>query len=246
MTDTTNNIEIEEIIPKKYAIGLKVTQIIVNFIAVLFFITIAVGGLIHFSQILLGKTEGGIVPPLSGPIIEEVDWKEAKEAALLAFVTSWRAFRLWFRLFVSFVIPTSHATFVITKEGFIAMQPSFLATLQFLLELPPMVKLGIGLTITLGLVVFLVVEEAKKLRITDKFTETYHTGVDYVVYKYQKFVTNVTKRSRIVGTVIPHVLFTTTAFGLSHFFPTYVADFSRGVGGWMLVIGVPEIGRAHV
>lgn len=74
-----------------------------------------------FGTALLGAILQNVQPasnPPSGETeVDEVNWALAREAAIVAAKATYQAIRLWSKLILSILIPTSYKTYLITKEG---------------------------------------------------------------------------------------------------------------------------------
>ena len=236
---------------RKFIVG--VVQFMVNLSAFMFFCTAALGGMLHLYDRFKNPEANGVDSVSNGDVGEtgssdsstfeakpkEIDWKLAREAATLAFITSWQALKLWSQLVISILVPTSQKTFVLTRDSFIALQPSLLVTWEYFKNTSPMFKLALGgTTAAVGLTVYLL-QEAKKRKLVEKISNGYYLATDYVSYRYNRVAQTISKRSRLLGRILPHMLFFVIIGAMLVIIPDFVSVFAKGVGGWFVVIGWP-------
>mmetsp|Transcript_21622 Transcript_21622/g.40393 ORF Transcript_21622/g.40393 Transcript_21622/m.40393 type:complete len:851 (-) Transcript_21622:271-2823(-) len=164
-----------------------------------------------------------------------------KEAFVLACETTWVAAKMWGRLLVAIILPTSHRTFLITKDGFSAMQPSIRASWVFLLNTHWTTKMAILGVVTGLFALWMLERHIRKQRYVERTQEWYQAKYDAVYDKYSWFLGGVRRESQIVADLFPHMLFFAVAFAVFLLAKNQFIEWSKGLGGWYTVIAIPTV-----
>jgi len=180
-------------------------------------------------------------------LVQEMDKRvnvgseSVKEAFLAAGETTWLAVKLWAHFVIVIVAPISHETFVFAKVQFLLVQPKLILCWEYFLNTHWTTKVTL-LGIVLGVVlVFVLQREIRKRRYFQRVYAWFKGVNDGIASRYRSFVDGVRQKSRTLADLLPHLLFIFIGGSLVVLFPEALAEFSIGLGGWMVVTGFPLI-----
>lgn len=172
---------------------------------------------------------------------QNLDVSVTREVFIAACEATWMATKLWTRLIWAILLPTSHQTFRITQDGFSAMQPSLRASIQLLMNLHWTTKVAIAGAVTCLVLVFMLQREIRRRRYRERTVEWFEQKNAAVHAVYDSVASSIRTQSRILADALPHLLFLGFAGTVYALGRTQFVEFSRGLGGWSVVIGVPVI-----
>jgi len=172
---------------------------------------------------------------------KDVNVGQAKEALLLAADASFLAAKLWGQLIMSIILPTSHQTFVLTKDGMTAMQPSIRASWMFIVNSHWTTKIAIVSGSSLVVIAWILQREIKKRRYVQRTQHWYNSKMNVVHAKYDILIRKVRKTSSFLADLIPHLLFVAGVMTALKFAKAQFSMFAHGLGGFSVVIGLPVL-----
>jgi len=172
---------------------------------------------------------------------QETSAGQTREMLAAASIATWQATRLWARVIWIILVPTSHQTFRITKEGYAALQPSLKASWNFLIGLSLATKAVIAAVVASIAAAWALHRWIRRKRFVERTVARYNAKVDAFSRFYDRQLAIIERQSKIVAALFPHVLFLSLT-GLGYvFMRNEFAEFSRSLGGWFIVIGLPII-----
>mmetsp|Transcript_31 Transcript_31/g.46 ORF Transcript_31/g.46 Transcript_31/m.46 type:complete len:825 (-) Transcript_31:1805-4279(-) len=233
---------------RRRKLGWKIAKVSANvsanillFLVVLFFITAAIGGILQLLRKPIKAVAGEDEEIWPKEEETEINWKLAREAAELAFKATYLAIKLWSRLMLSILLPASQRTWMMTKDGWAALQPSVKLSIMWVINAPLVVKAAFAGACTLISLVLIMHREIKKRKYVERVANYFSRIYNKQVQRYNRFSSRVERQSRFLGELLPHLIFIVGALVAIILARDSVAEFAKGLGGWTLVIGLPVI-----
>lgn len=167
----------------------------------------------------------------------------------MAFSATIVAGKLWFKLLMSILIPTTEHSLVYAKEGWTALEPSLRqSAFWFAFETSLTFKLGVFATILGLILIWLLEREIKRRRIFERI----QARVDQIMSRvnaikqatqerYASIKAEIERESRIAAQILPHFLFLIFSIGIIILFPDILFQLSRGFFAWSVIVGWPMI-----
>lgn len=174
---------------------------------------------------------------------------EEESLSSMAFAATAVALRLWGKLIISILIPTTEHSLVYAKEGWGALEPSLRqSALWFVFETSPMFKFGVFLSILAVFVVWLLERELKRRKVVQRISNRIKAVTDRmnavkqgVQERYARVKAEVERESRIAAQLLPHILYIISFGVVLLVFPDIMYQFSRGFGAWTIIVGWPVV-----
>lgn len=126
----------------------------------------------------------------------------------LALQTTYLALKLWFKLVLSILIPTTEKGVLYAKEGYSVLQPSVLSSLKWLVQDSSKEFKIASTLIVCVLSGFIVLErEIKKRKIIETVGNRIQTNVNTIKTKYFALKEEVGRANRMAALFLPHMIY---------------------------------------
>jgi hypothetical protein len=172
---------------------------------------------------------------------------QEESLSALAMAATVTAARLWGRVLLAIVIPTSEQSYVYAKEGWSAFEPSLKHSVVWLVyESSAAFKTTLAALGASLVGVVLAEREIRKRRYVERVTDRlllvkarYNAVTARVVGWYAALRAEVARESQLAASILPHALYIGLALLLNVWLHDSAQGFSRGFLAWAVVVGWP-------
>ena len=181
------------------------------------------------------------------PIPQATTSPEGESLSSLAFAATVTALRLWGKVLMSILIPTTNHSLVYAKEGWGALEPSLKQSIfWFVYDTSLTFKFGVFMGFVALFVIWLLEREIKRRRVVERVSARVKRVTDginatgaAIKAKYVAVRAEIERESRIAAQLLPHFLYVIATFAVLYFMPEALSQISRGFGAWSIIVGWP-------
>jgi hypothetical protein len=183
--------------------------------------------------------------PMRSADSEVVDWEGVGEDAGGALAATVLAAKLWGRLLLSIILPTSYVTWAMTQNGWTALQPSLRQSFVWFLNTDPLTKLVVVGSACAVIAAIVLEREIRKRRYIERANAALDTVYNRFTTQYERLRDNVAHKSLLAVSILPHALLLGVYVTVAFLFPVILDDIARGHYGWAIMIAWPVFRAAR-